>query len=396
MKKVTQWFISEYPDRPVPMANNFPWKSISLQEWTKVYDDPRFEKFHRHGWCDNKHHSWQEFKKETEIKYIGEDYNTTSINIFVFQITHGFDRDQFFDCLDLNTIKWLQDHPCCAVVFLDVTEALDPTHVFDYLGWARTHYGLPNQFLWLNNNLNAESIPTPDWLELKGHLHCLQWIFYLHHGVQQIPTCDTKALELEKTFLLYGGRHRYERQLLVDRFRTIPLDKMYCKINWDPKINNLPVKDDDDDYRRSTFRYMPHPEHYKRIFVDLVIETYNEHTTGVDFITEKVAKPMHCYRPFVVSANTGYYQHLKRLGFKTFDRWWDESFDEELEFVSHIDKLMETVKQIEFWDQAKIHQTYDEMLPILEHNRQVLDDFVYNQPRSWIDSVRNCAYFRKQ
>ena len=68
---------------------------------------------------------------------------------------------------------------------------------------------------------------------------------------------------------------------------------------------------------------------------------------------------------------SGYLSNLQRMGFKTFNQWWDESYDEYSNYT-RILKIKELLDKIFTWDQDKLHQTLNEMLDILEYNRQHL------------------------
>jgi hypothetical protein len=68
-------------------------------------------------------------------------------------------------------------------------------------------------------------------------------------------------------------------------------------------------------------------EAHRNTFVNIVNETlYEQHTI---FITEKTVKPITCGQPFIIMGNWNSLKKLKELGFKTFDKWWDESYDDE-------------------------------------------------------------------
>ena len=92
-------------------------------------------------------------------------------------------------------------------------------------------------------------------------------------------------------------------------------------------------------------------------------------------LTEKIFKPIVLMQPFVLTAPPGCLNYLKSYGFKTFDQWWDESYDtieddeQRLNAVANIvnDICKLTVKQLE--DLQK------EMSAVLLHNRR----FFYEQ-----------------
>jgi hypothetical protein len=71
-------------------------------------------------------------------------------------------------------------------------------------------------------------------------------------------------------------------------------------------------------------------------------------------------------------------KNLQRLGFKTFDHWWDESYDQD-----PADARYETFKHAIDWiagqDNATLYAWYQEMQPILDHNCQVLANLTNQQ-----------------
>ena len=76
--------------------------------------------------------------------------------------------------------------------------------------------------------------------------------------------------------------------------------------------------------------------------------------------------------PFLINGNPYILKHLKKLGFQTFDKWWDESYDNETDYKKRT-KLL--VKQIQILCN-KTHEEWitmlQEMQPILYYNKNLL------------------------
>lgn len=104
---------------------------------------------------------------------------------------------------------------------------------------------------------------------------------------------------------------------------------------------------------------------YNRFFVDIVCETY--FTGDVFFPTEKTWRAIATKTPFVVQGPNHFLKRLRMLGFKTFDRWWDESYDED----SYDYKLEAIVRIINEIDKLDINKVYAEMESVLDHNLEV-------------------------
>ena len=66
-------------------------------------------------------------------------------------------------------------------------------------------------------------------------------------------------------------------------------------------------------------------------------------------------------------------KNLKKLGFKTFDQWWDEGYDED-PADGRYKTLCYNIDTIAQQNATTIAQYYQEMQPVLEHNVQVLKE----------------------
>jgi hypothetical protein len=104
-------------------------------------------------------------------------------------------------------------------------------------------------------------------------------------------------------------------------------------------------------------------EFHKKTFVSLVSET--SVNSNVVFFSEKIFKPIFACQPFILSGNRGSLQHLKDLGFKTFDKWWDESYDLEYTFPARVRKMLKVVTEI-------VNKTDDELITILQEMEETL------------------------
>ena len=110
-------------------------------------------------------------------------------------------------------------------------------------------------------------------------------------------------------------------------------------------------------------------EGYSSIFAELICETY---FSGLTFFpTEKTFRPMQQLTPFIVQGPQGFLTNLHRSGFKTFSKYWDESYDE-LTGVARILKIREIATQLFDLSQLELQKMYNDMKPILEHNKKRL------------------------
>ena len=104
---------------------------------------------------------------------------------------------------------------------------------------------------------------------------------------------------------------------------------------------------------------------YHKFFVEIVCETY--FTGNTFYPTEKIWRPIVLKTPFIIQGPVDYYKNLKKIGFKTFNSYWDEGFSEDpydyqpVEILQVLDKLGRmTTKELQ--------SMYHDMAPIIEHN----------------------------
>lgn len=87
------------------------------------------------------------------------------------------------------------------------------------------------------------------------------------------------------------------------------------------------------------------PEPYVDTYFSLITETICAESP-YSFRTEKTAKPLAMGHPFIVASNSGFYQDLHNLGFKTFGHVIDESFDLIENHQDRCDRIVEVVTDL--------------------------------------------------
>jgi len=95
-------------------------------------------------------------------------------------------------------------------------------------------------------------------------------------------------------------------------------------------------------------------------------------------MTEKIYKAIAWQHPFVLVSTCGSLAYLKRMGFKTFSDFWDESYDSELNHTDRMNKIIDLLKQIASWDRPAQVNFLTQVQPIIKHNAELLLD-MYSQ-----------------
>lgn len=83
-------------------------------------------------------------------------------------------------------------------------------------------------------------------------------------------------------------------------------------------------------------------------------------------LTEKILRPIACAQPFVIMAGPGALEYLRSYGFKTFGRFWDESYDHETDTVKRMEMIVTTMRDIQLLTKSD----WQEINLIAEYNKQ--------------------------
>jgi len=136
------------------------------------------------------------------------------------------------------------------------------------------------------------------------------------------------------------------------------------------KSNPRPALDDSYEKPLTAESMLRVVKYYNDFFIDIVAETYSHGATF--FITEKTLRPILTLTPFIHYGPKGFLSTLKSdYGFKTFDRWWDESYDD-LQNYDRIRKIYQVIDYLDSLSIAEREKMYEEMMPTLLHNYNCL------------------------
>lgn len=105
-------------------------------------------------------------------------------------------------------------------------------------------------------------------------------------------------------------------------------------------------------------------------YFEICFETFigGEHKS----LTEKVFKPIINFQPFIFVAYPGALKLLRDLGFKTFEGFIDESYDEIEDRSKWLDAIFVEVKRLCAMSKEELHSWYWQMEDILIHNHRRL------------------------
>jgi len=115
-------------------------------------------------------------------------------------------------------------------------------------------------------------------------------------------------------------------------------------------------------------------------FLNIVTET--RMGTKMPYISEKTLKPIFVRRPFILLAPFGSLQLMKEYGFKTFDKWWDESYDNIEDHTLRFQAAYRSIQKVLSKSLDELDEIYLEMLPILEHNQENLRSMKWQKSKT--------------
>jgi len=137
--------------------------------------------------------------------------------------------------------------------------------------------------------------------------------------------------------------------------------------NWDvDDIKNLVVIPNGNAPHRSS--------HFFNTYLESFCAIVNETRYAQPFanISEKTIFPISLRRPFILVAPPYSLEYVKKLGFKTFDKWWDESYDSTENHSVRMQKIFGLIDFLDSKNLNELKEMYMEMTDILEHNKSVL------------------------
>jgi hypothetical protein len=138
------------------------------------------------------------------------------------------------------------------------------------------------------------------------------------------------------------------RQTLLDtdlRFDVLNLD-VYLNKFGSEKYESYKVYHSFYDTNGSiSINHLPHKKLHAIGRVSAILET-TTYNTDQAYLTEKTYKVLSQHRPFIIFGDTNSLLKLKLDGFKTFDKFCDESYDQEPDVEKRIEKSIDALIQL--------------------------------------------------
>lgn len=186
--------------------------------------------------------------------------------------------------------------------------------------------------------------------------------------LEKLNLADRSLISFSKDDPDYPGNlitDRFDRHALVNEFNI-------SEEVIDRFISKLPlVLDGEEDTMQMCLDYNNKARpFYQQSLISIVTETNFYESTAT--ITEKSFKSAKEKHPFIIAGVSGVLKKMHELGFKTFNEFWDESYDDIEDSTERMRKIMDVIEYIGSWSQEQILDFRHKVEPILEHNYYVV------------------------
>jgi hypothetical protein len=110
-------------------------------------------------------------------------------------------------------------------------------------------------------------------------------------------------------------------------------------------------------------------------------------------LTEKTFKPICQQMPFIIVSTAGSLEYLRSYGFRTFDNFWDESYDLELDDFKRIERISLVMKDLQNMPDAQRKNLIKSAQDVVEHNFQHFysgrfEQILWSEFTSMLDNLR--------
>jgi hypothetical protein len=253
--------------------------------------------------------------------------------------------------------------------------------------WCKNHKFNANQVYYLHENFNQSLVPNNANFTLRSFTTFFCWL-------QDDPVHESRFIpeDDQYLYLLYNRANRMHRWILgaqlVQRdllklgkcsYEILGPDKHTMSKNastFPALLNLVPAMRDLEKICPLTLEYdsllINNPvhrinkRHHETTFMSIVTETLCD---GELFFSEKIWKPVIAGQPFMLLGSPGLLRMFKSWGFKTFDIWFDESYDDVSNVRNRSEIIVREVERLSKLNITELQAIRNEMMPVLQHNQ---------------------------
>lgn len=290
---------------------------------------------------------------------------------------------------------------------------VEHTHLTAMHTYFEFHKIPMNKIIYLTGCMNANQL-YDKWTAQQGLVHQRQKMNIISFPISQdalaiyfnvyspkVPEYDTEKVP-EKLFLSWNRRfrdHRIAIALGLDKLGLV--DRSYMSMGkTDPENVNITIHGTYNPYYLSDFQVtsddiekfinkLPlvldgetntvkmcqdfddvNRPYYQNSLVSIVTET-NFNANEVT-LTEKSFKPSKEKHPFIIVGAPGSLQAFRDMGFRTFNEFWDENYDNIPDPRQRMTAILNVLKYIGSWNDEQIKEFRRKVIHVLNHNYDTL------------------------
>lgn len=267
-----------------------------------------------------------------------------------------------------------------------------PGHIRNRLDWLCDQHGIDPDVVWLiSGNTTADqyhnTIYWPElefmyWRTVERHSGAKYHLNPRSHAYTGLCRIDKLWRKVFMSDLWSHGLHKhgyfsYTQHLLgsEDDYHGCALRNSYlaqCQDRIDQFIASGPFRVDDLDTHAHNTYDLNMTDLYINSYFNIVLETMIDvDNSGGQFVTEKTFKPIFNNQFFVAVSSVDHLRHLRDLGYQTFGRCMDESYDTITNNQDRFESVLDLAKSLIKSGQDNLHRLYQDLAPEIQHNSQV-------------------------
>lgn len=249
------------------------------------------------------------------------------------------------------------------------------------IGWQYPTYWTFN-FTQSNPNTITKKFWCGNW-KYAEHRHLTASLLSNYDNVNLSWVFDANTEDLKSNIWFDLDNFKYADKI----YTGSALLKNNAPINMDQKFDKALNIDN---------KELPNIDHsetpksfYEESFCAIITET--KYAQPFAALTEKTMQAIIHARPFVMVGPPNTLDFVKEMGWKTFDNWWDESYDLEENHEKRLEKIFDVIEYINGLTIEELKRMYIEMMPVINHNQKQL---VKLQKTFQKHNIDNNKYFR--
>jgi hypothetical protein len=186
---------------------------------------------------------------------------------------------------------------------------------------------------------------------------------------------QSQSIYREKYFLSYNGNLKKHRMDLVSHIKENDIinkfDISFNSFFWNNNNESMHLDLKEKSHYTSTQLNLPL---YFNSYFDVV--TFSKYETNDVYIDEKLYRSFVCFKPFIIIAQPYTLKILRGWGFKTFEKFIDESYDNEKDNDKRIKMVFDEIDKISKMRVEEVDTLYNRMKSVLDYNYTHLQRYI--------------------